>query len=59
MLVFEIYNKHLRDEYKTNQCLFAETYDKVEKGIDVVIPIWDDLYKVKGVSWFHLGKIVK
>ena len=57
-LVTEIYNQYLIKEYKTNQCLFAETYDKVEKGIDVIVTEWDG-NKVINNSWFHLGKIVK
>lgn len=58
-IVTGVYNKYLINEYKTNQCLFAETYDKVEQGIDVIVPEWDASCKVKRVSWFHLGKIVK
>jgi hypothetical protein len=57
-LITEIYNQYLIKDYKTNQCLFAETYDKVKEGIDIILPEWHDNI-CEDIEWRHLGKFVK
>jgi hypothetical protein len=55
-LVTEIYNQYLIKDYKPNQCLFSETYDRIQ--IDIVLPNWQG-NKCHRVGWKHLGKIIK
>lgn len=55
-LVTQIYEKHLKHGYKKEQCVFAETYDRIQ--IDIVLPNWEG-DKCNGVNWKHLGMIIK
>lgn len=57
-IITEIYNQYLIHDYRREQCLFAETYDKVKEGIDVILPEWNG-NSCESVEWRHLGKIVK
>ncbi len=58
-IITEVYEQaELNLMYTREQCLFAETYDKVKDGIDIIIPEWKNGICVD-VEWRHLGKIVK
>ena len=54
-LITEVYKRFLQD-FKKDNCVFAETYD-IEEGVDRVIPEWDGETVTK-VSWKHMGKIL-